>query len=864
MPGRFRRIDRMRAIPVWGLVLAAVALGAPAREARSNPVSPDSSAASPPRMRTIVAGERYRAGGLHRFFLGADYRDLWTTPIEVPELDLHGVAGGLTPVKRVGGQETLGLALKGADGRDYTFRALDKDPTGILPPEYHGTFINRVLQDQIASSLPGGAVAVPPILEAAGVLHVDPVIVVMPDDSLLGDFRKLFAGVPGTFEEYPRAVGGGNPGFHGATELINGAEMWKRMDADPDARPDARAFLRARLVDILIGDWDRHRGQWHWATFPDRDGWQPIPEDRDQAFVRFQGALVSSARARAPQFVNFDNDYPGIEGLTWNARDGDRRILVGLEKPVWDEVAADLKQRITDDVIAEAVGRLPAPYRALEGQTLEEALRRRRDHLPEVADRFYRFLARDVDVHATDQAELATIDHRDNGDVDVAIMRKQETVPFFHRVFHPGETDEVRIYMGGGADSVVTTGRRGKITVRVITGEGDDTVDDRAGTGLHVSDASGDNTVLRGAGTRVDARPYTPPVRDRADWIPPRDWGRRNLFIPFIGGNSDIGVLFMASLQSHGYGFRKDPWANEHNLRVGYGTRAGAFGADYHGEFRRENSGTVVRLYAVASGLDFLHFYGFGNETPATYNEDFYKVKHTEYILEPSLVWPLGRHGSVAARVNAQYAKTQTDPGLLAQTGPLYGTGDFFQVGPGAGLAIDTRDSSKLPTHGFHASVDATVFPPLGGVESTFGEAHAEAAYYQPIPVLSTPTLALRAGGKHVWGTVPYHEAAYVGGSGTLRGFPRQRFAGDASMFGNAELRIPISRLYIFVPGSFGVYGLCDAGRVFLDGESSNRWHVAGGGGLWFVFLNPANTVSVSVAASEEGTRFYVHSGLAF
>ncbi|HET6347628.1 MAG TPA: hypothetical protein VFH88_00960, partial [Candidatus Krumholzibacteria bacterium] len=71
----------MRAIRAWGLVLAAVALGAPAREARSNPVSPDSSAASPPRMRTIVAGERYRAGGLHRFFLGADYRDLWTTPI---------------------------------------------------------------------------------------------------------------------------------------------------------------------------------------------------------------------------------------------------------------------------------------------------------------------------------------------------------------------------------------------------------------------------------------------------------------------------------------------------------------------------------------------------------------------------------------------------------------------------------------------------------------------------------------------------------------------------------------------------------------------------------------------------------------
>ena len=33
-----------------------------------------------------------------------------------------------------------------------------------------------------------------------------------------------------------------------------------------------------------------------------------------------------------------------------------------------------------------------------------------------------------------------------------------------------------------------------------------------------------------------------------------------------------------------------------------FATRAGAFGADYKGEFRRENSGTLFRLYAVASG----------------------------------------------------------------------------------------------------------------------------------------------------------------------------------------------------------------------------------------------------------------------
>lgn len=815
--------------------------------------------------RTVTAGEHYRAGSFHRFLLGADYRNLWSTPIEVPVLDLQSFAGGLRPVRRVGGQQTLGLAMKGADGRDYTFRGIDKDPSEILPPEFHGTIVDRLLQDQIASSFPGGAIAVPPLLAAAGVLHTEPILVVLPDDSLLGEFRPVFAGVLGTFEEYPRPAGDGVPGFADATEIINGAELWKRMDEDPATRPDSRAFLTARLVDVLIGDWDRHRGQWRWAQIPGQELWQPIPEDRDQVFVRFEGLVPTAGRQHLPQFVSFGPEYPGIEGLTWNGRDGDRRILVDLEKPVWTEVAAGLQTRITDEVIASAIARIPDAYRAQEGAALESALRSRRDALPEVADRFYRFLARDVDIRLSDQREVVVVNRMENGDVDVsASLADGAGGPWYRRVFHPGETEEIRVYLGGGDDSLVTTGRGGKITVRAIGGDGNDAIDDRAGAGLRVADASGDNRVLRGPGTKLDTRPYTPPAREKAEWIPPRDWGRRNIFIPWIGGNSDLGVLFLASVESEGYGFRKDPYADVQVFRVGYATRAGSFGVDYRGEFLHENSRTRTGLYVRASGLDFLHFYGFGNETGDAGDESFYKVEHTEYIVEPSLTTPLGSLWTATVRVKAAYGKTELDDDSFIAAARPYGTEDFFQTGAGAGLAIDTRDSPVAPTSGYRFSADGTVFPPLGAVESTFGEVHAEGAYYQPIPIASTPTLAFRAGGRQVWGAYPWHEAAYVGGTRTIRGFTQQRFAGDASLYGSAELRIPLASIYIFVPGSLGVYGFGDTGRVWLDGESSQRWHSGGGGGIWFTFLSPANTISLSVAGSEEGTRIYVHAGLAF
>ena len=120
---------------VWSFaIVGMVTLGVPAARGEDPP------------KRKVVAGKHYQAGGIHRALFGADYRDLWAMPVEVPVLDLQHYAGGLRPVRRVGGQETKGLAMKGADGRDYTFRAIDKDPTSILPEELQDTWARGLVQ----------------------------------------------------------------------------------------------------------------------------------------------------------------------------------------------------------------------------------------------------------------------------------------------------------------------------------------------------------------------------------------------------------------------------------------------------------------------------------------------------------------------------------------------------------------------------------------------------------------------------------------------------------------------------------------------------------------------------------------------
>src|SRR5262249_42852671 len=163
--------------------------------------------------------------------------------------------------------------------------------------------------------------------------------------------------------------------------ILKHDKFYERMQASPEDRADARAFLKVRLLDIMIGDWDRHRDQWRWAKLPDKPYWQPIPDDRDQAFSRYEGLVLAVAPERVLIFQNYGPNYPDMKGLTYNGWEQDRQLLGGLDKAVWQETAAELKAQITDDVIEKAARRMPPEYFQRDGQRLIHDLKARRDGL---------------------------------------------------------------------------------------------------------------------------------------------------------------------------------------------------------------------------------------------------------------------------------------------------------------------------------------------------------------------------------------------------------------------------------------------------------------------------------------------------
>jgi hypothetical protein len=325
---------------------------------------------------------RYRASPLHRFFLGDGYRDVWAAPVHARLVNVDT----LQPLRTSGGRQTRGLQMRGPDGREYRFRSLDKDQAKALAP-LPRLLMGRVRQDQVSALHPGAALLAAGLQDAAGVMQAVPRLGVMPSDPKLGEFRAEFGMLPGTLQEHPEA------GFRGADRVVGTDSLWAELRRRPDHRVDAQAYLLTRLMDVYMGDWDRHEGQLRWARM--RRGeeglWIVIPRDRDYAFSDYRGVLPDLARRVDPKIVRFDTAYRDLNGLLVKSRALDRRLLCGVSAAAWDSTAASLADVLDDLAISAAIHRMPREWIA-RSDALEATLRARRDRLPQAARRFRQHL----------------------------------------------------------------------------------------------------------------------------------------------------------------------------------------------------------------------------------------------------------------------------------------------------------------------------------------------------------------------------------------------------------------------------------------------------------------------------------------
>jgi hypothetical protein len=472
-----------------------------------------------------------------------------------------------------------------------------------------------------------------------------------------------------------------------------------------------------------------------------------------------------------------------------------------------------------------------------------------------------------VDVQATDASEVVRIDRSQAGSVLVTVSAPGEFEgPYFSRRFVAGETNEVRLHLNGGDDRVTVSGRGDSgILLRLVGGDGDDVFTfETNGDDARLYDSEGDNSAEGPDAPGIDSKPWDEWEWSEEDRDQPRDWGKQTLPIFWTSYTTDLGLFLGGGASLKGYGFRKRPFSWSLDVRGGWSPRQQKGRVELEGRFNRQNYAIFWPYTARVSRLDVVHYYGLGNQSVAG-AQTFHEVDLTmaSASLGMGVFLESGFELSGVARV--ERASTQANVGrYFDSVRPVSGDGGYTSLAFAGNVTFDPLANSAATGSRLRFRGSGAVFPSALDVDDTFGRVEAEVSALlasSPWPAVS---LAVRAGAQQVFGDFPWHKAAFLGGSGSVRGYDEQRYAGDAAVYASAEARLRVLRPRVIVPVAIGVFGFLDTGRVYLDNDSPGGWHTSTGAGLYFQPIQQPYLVRIGAGKGDDTTKVFVALGLPY
>lgn len=821
----------------------------------------------------ISASNRYsKTNPLKNLIMGSNYRSVWGTPIHLKVFNIRTEKGGLKVVSLGGGKQTRSLKLADKDGKVYSLRSVDKDPEKALPENLRGTMAQSIVQDLISASFPYAPPVVEDLSHAVNVPSSTSEFFFIPDDPALGIYRPLFANTVCMLED--REPTPDEASSKSTAKILN------KMYESNKNHVNQPAVLNARILDMFIGDWDRHFDQWKWSTSDTGKGklYVPLPKDRDQAFFKSNGLLVKLAtKEKLPFLQGFRRNFPDINGLNYVARNFDRIFLNGLDKNQWQQIIDSFKYRMTDSVINEAVKELPPEIYLTNGKSIRDKLKSRRNLLSQKGLHYYRFLSRNVDVVGSNEQEYFKVKNNNN-DVQVIVYQRKKgqdsSSVIFNRTFKWHDTKEIRLYGLNGDDKFeVDQDVHSKIKLRIIGGRGNDTFDLKGNLPNRVYDQSYEkNAIINSRRTHIEFSkdPLINEYQNSAFQYNVKHFPQINL-----GYNVEDKFLVGMGFSSKTYGFRKEPYSTYQKLSTLYAIEHKAFQVKYQGIFNSVVLGKDIILNGELVDPTLTNFFGFGNNNKIKGDtlREFYRVRYkfiqadlllrqrfidiVEVSLGPSYYHYWSLYSDNKSRILANPSIIGTD------SSDIYSKKAYL----GGKLKVDINfiDNEFIPTRGIIWNTEFSSLAGLNSNSKTITKLTSDMSVYATVSDLSKITAVFRFGGGHIFSNnYEYFQALTLGANNYARGYRKDRFRGSSLAYGSAEMRLKLfkSNSYV-IPGDVGAIGFYELGRVWLKNEISHRWHPSYGGGLYFTPFNFA-VVSVVMAFSPEDQLFNFSLGTKF
>jgi hypothetical protein len=641
------------------------------------------------------------------------------------------------------------------------------------------------------------------------------------------------------------------PNFGNSKKIISTDKLYEKLHEDNKNIIDQEEFIKARLFDMFIGDWGRHEDQWRWAEF-ENDSltlYKPIPRDRDQAFTKFDGLLVKAAQSVSGlgHQQSFGPNIRNIKTYNFAARNIDRVMTTMITKQQWINAAEELQRTLTDAVISNAVHQMPPEVFKLSGQKIINDLKSRRSHLVEFAEGYYNFLAKEVDITASEKNEYISINDDTQGDVSVVIYdldkdgNKKRIL--FSRVFKSDETHEVRVYGWSGKDIYdVNLSGASRINVRLIGGIEDDDYRINSKGKLHIYDGNDEKVSVNGNAdlnlskdSAIHEYKYESFKYNKTGFTPSLYFSKQHV------------LYFGLAYSNLKYKWRKYPYASLHEMYVHYSPTQNALRTGYAGAVYKFIGNWHLILNANYDWVSVINFFGVGNETQRqSNNPDFYRIRSESGYLTAGLTHTIGAQGNVTFSPFVQTVKLLNDADRFLLKDFLQGNADpdYFKTkkfaGINASLKMQQIDDLVVPTKGYRftasASYTKNIQSPADFV-STAGELH----FY--FPLSRKFVLAIKNGIANVSGNPEFYQLNAIGGR-RLRGYRRERFWGNTAYYNNNELQYLFNFRNVVFSGKAGLMLFADQGRVWLDKERSDVWHYGYGGGI---ILAPFSKIYIAV-----------------
>jgi len=806
----------------------------------------------------LPKGVKNRTGKLQRYLMGENYREEWMQPVTAPVFDISTFKGGLKILKRGGGKQTKSLRMEDDKGQQWVLRSIEKDPTTGIPDAFNMGLASELVQDAISSSIPYSALSVPIIADAVGIYHTNPKLFYVVNDPRLGKYQKDLANGFYIFEERPAGNRKDIESFGNSKDIVNSLEMIEKTMDDTKNYVDQHSFLKSRIIDVFLNDWDRHEDQWRWAKFKEgkKVKYRPVPRDRDQTFYVTEGLIYRIASQRWAYWKNqgLDYDVMDMAGLTFNARYLDRRFLNELTLDDWLSTAKIMQSQLTDSVIREAVYKMPENVAKISGEEIITKLKSKRDKLPELAKKHYLIIAKKVDVVGSDEDERFEVERLPGGDTKVTVYElskkgKKKDI-YYSRTFKYNETKEIRLYGLKGKDEFRIKGKVDKgRKIRVIGGKNKDKIKDKS----EVKGLSKKTLVYDRKKNDLDLGKESRNLTSKKKFYNTYDYysfkyDKVTPLISYLSDDED-GMFLGGGMIIKTHGFKKEPYATKQKITGKVTFARNAFKLNYEGDFTSVIGSLDLNLFAEYYSPSYSqNFFGFGNNTELpddnNDNEDFNRVRGGIVNINPMLKTQLGKNISFSFGGSYQNRTAENSPDRFISQLNINGLDPsiFNQqelLGINSNFTIDTRNHEAFPTLGLFWKSDFQYHYGLTNSSAEFVKLSTELDVYLSRKKNYRTVLALRVGGAVNIGDYEYYHANYIGGEDNLRGYLKNRFGGDKCLYQNTELRFRLFNFSNFISnGEVGLTGFYDIGRVWYKNESSSTWHDGYGVGLWISFFD--------------------------